>query len=59
MLDLTLTPVYDKSSGADVGMVQAETHQLFGHYNGTIKAGGRTLQIKNAFGWAEQHSGGW
>ena len=58
-VDLVLTPLFDKAGGVDFGPMQAETHQMFGHFNGTVKAGGKTVKIKNAFGWAEEHAGGW
>lgn len=62
-VDLTLTPIYDKGSGvnsnADSQKVVASSHQMFGHFNGMLKAGGRTVKVKDAFGWAEEHIGNW
>jgi hypothetical protein len=64
MLDLTLTPIYDNSAGTntpatDSKKVIASNHQMLGHFNGAIRAGDRRLEIKNAFGWAEEHIGNW
>jgi hypothetical protein len=63
MMDLTLTPVYDNGAGmntqSDSKQVAASNHQMLGYYNGTLKAGDRVINVKNAFGWAEQSVGNW
>ncbi|HOX29425.1 MAG TPA: DUF2804 domain-containing protein [bacterium] len=62
-LDLKLTPTYENaggtSSGGDSSKVVAANHQMFGHYSGTLRAGDRTIHLKNAYGWAEEHIGNW
>jgi len=59
-LDLVLTPTFDKTGGkSSEGSKTGGTHQCFGHFNGRVRAGDRIVQIKNAFGWAEQVIGGW
>ncbi len=55
-VDLTLTPVYLKGSG---GNSAASTNQVYGHFNGTLKAGSRVIRVDNAFGWAEEMIGSW
>ena len=59
LLDLELTPTFDRSDSERPDSGSAPLHQCFGHFNGTLKAGDRTLNIKNAYGWAEQVIGNW
>jgi len=62
MLDLVLTPFYDKTGGPENGSDSGGSgglHQCFGHFSGKIKIPGRTLDIRKAFGWAEQVIGNW
>lgn len=63
ILDLVLTPVYDNGAGvassSDSKQVAASNHQMFGRFNGVLKPEGKTINLKNAFGWAEQHIGKW
>ena len=62
-LDLELTPVYDRTGGADSvetgGNAQSGTHVCFGFFNGKVPAGDRPVNIRNAWGWAEQVVGNW
>jgi hypothetical protein len=58
-VDLVLTPVWDKAAGVNMGDTKTGTHQCFGHFSGTVRAGDRTVEIRNAFGWAEEHIGNW
>ncbi len=67
MMDLILTPTYENSGGGggtggseeDKKKVAAANHQMYGYFNGTLNAGGKKIEIKNAFGWAEEHIGNW
>jgi hypothetical protein len=59
MLDLQFTPIYAKKSKANMIILKTNDCQCFGHYSGTIRAGGRTVSIKRIFGWAEEHDSLW
>ncbi len=54
-VNLVLTPLYEKSGGA----AGNQNNQMFGHFDGTIIAGPHTIEIRKAFGWAEQVVGNW
>jgi hypothetical protein len=58
-VDLVLTPMWDKAAGVNMGDTKTGTHQCFGHFKGTVRAGDRVVQINKAFGWAEEHIGNW
>lgn len=55
-LDLTLTPQYQKASS---GKSDAQNNQVFGLFSGVLRAGGRTINVRDAFGWSEQVIGNW
>jgi hypothetical protein len=59
-VDLTFTPVHDKSSRLQLGFASAETHQCFGTYAGTVVPdGGEPISIESLFGWAEEARWRW
>lgn len=59
MMNLTLIPAWDCSGGTDSGPIKAMNHQCFGYFSGTLRAGDKIIDVDKAFGWAEEHIGGW
>lgn len=55
-LDLKLTPKYQKASS---GSSSSQNNQVFGLFSGKIRVGGRTIDLRDAFGWSEQVIGNW
>jgi len=58
-VDLQLDPFYDKITGINLFVIATGCHQCFGRFNGTVRAGGRTIEIRNAIGWAEESVSKW
>jgi len=59
MIDLTLTPFYDKTERISLGVLSTEGHQCFGYYSGTLKFDNKTIAVNNLMGWAEEHIARW
>lgn len=59
MIDLTLTPFYDKRAGVNLILLGTRTHQCFGTFSGALNAGGRKITVENAVGWAEESISKW
>ena len=58
-VDLTFTPRFENRSDINIGLISSHVHQLFGHYDGTIKADGKTYTTDKLGGWAEEHLARW
>lgn len=58
-IDLTLTPIHVKTSGFSLGLVATGGICAFGTWNGTIRAGGREIAIRDMIGWAEEFAHRW
>ena len=58
-VDLTLVPFYDKGLAVNLIVLRSRSHQVFGHYSGTLKVGDRTVRVENIPGWAEEHVARW
>jgi hypothetical protein len=58
-VNLTFTPFFDRTGNTNLLLLKTQVHQCFGRYNGHINAGGVTLDINNAIGWAEEHKARW
>ncbi len=56
---LTFTPAYQMAQSTNMVVVQSQLNVLYGHFNGTVKAGGETLKVKDFFGWCEEHDARW
>ncbi|GEL77862.1 DUF2804 domain-containing protein [Tenuibacillus multivorans] len=57
---LMFEPIFERVSKTNVGLIKSNVHQLIGYYNGTIEANdGRSIQINQLFGWAEDHQARW
>jgi Protein of unknown function (DUF2804) len=59
-VDLTFTPVHDKRSRLQLGVVSQSVDQCFGTYAGTIVPDDRPpLAVDGVFGWAEEATWRW
>ncbi|MFH1537477.1 MAG: DUF2804 domain-containing protein [bacterium] len=58
-IDLELTPFYDKQASVNLVFLGTKTHQCFGRFSGTLKAGGKKIEVENAVGWAEESISKW
>lgn len=54
-VDLTFTPFHERRVKTDAVLLANRTHQLFGHYSGTVHPDGSPpLAVDGLLGWAEQ-----
>lgn len=54
-VDLVFTPFHDRADRTDAGVIVNDTHQCFGHYDGTIRTDdGTTVRVEHLLGFAEQ-----
>lgn len=54
-VELTFTPVFNRHSRFDRGIVLSREDQCFGHFNGTITSPeGKKIRINDLLGWAEE-----
>lgn len=59
-LDLTLTPMYDRTTQIKLLWVDNCTHQMFGRFTGTaVLDDGRVLQVQNVMSFAEHAVNNW
>ena len=60
VLEITLTPRYDKHSRTDIGVLRTETHQVFGTWSGSFTDDtGRTVTFDGIQGFAEESRSRW
>lgn len=59
MLDLTLTPFLAKATNLNLGIMKTGGTCSFGRWNGAINCEGRTIEVKDLIGWAEEFSHRW
>jgi hypothetical protein len=59
MIDLTLTPIYAKTTGLNLGLFATGGTCVFGRWSGTVRAGGREIEITRLIGWAEEFTHRW
>lgn len=53
-VDLVFTPFHERADRTDAGVIVNDTHQLFGHYTGTIRPdGGGPVSVDGLLGFAE------
>lgn len=58
--EMNFTPILDRKSKTDVGIICSDQHQVFGKFNGTmILDDGTTLELKNFLGFAEKVYNKW
>jgi hypothetical protein len=59
-LKLTFTPFLDRPAKTDIKILYSEVHQMFGKYTGTlITDEGKTIEIQDLIGFAEEHHARW
>jgi hypothetical protein len=59
-VDLTFTPVHDKVSRLRAGVASSSVDQCFGTWSGRVVAdGGRAIEVRDLFGWAEEATWRW
>jgi hypothetical protein len=59
-VDVTFTPVYDKPTSMQFGVMASRVHQCFGRYAGTVVPDdGVPITVDGLFGWAEEARWRW
>ena len=58
-VNLEFTPFYEKAGALNLLLISADTHQLFGHFTGTLRVDSKTIVIDRQLGWAEEHRARW
>lgn len=57
---LTFTPEHERVAAADLLLIRSEVHQVFGTFAGSIEtADGARVEVRDLFGWAEEHRARW
>ena len=58
--EMDFTPVLDRASCTNVGIICSDQHQVFGYFNGTARLDdGRVVKIENLLGFAEKVYNKW
>ena len=58
--EMDFTPVLDRASCTNVGIICSDQHQVFGYFNGTARLDdGTVLKIENLLGFAEKVHNKW
>ncbi|WP_435108910.1 DUF2804 domain-containing protein [Nocardiopsis synnemataformans] len=53
-VDLVFTPFHERADRTDAGVIVNDTHQLFGHYTGTVRPDGEeSVSVDGLLGFAE------
>lgn len=58
-VDLAFTPFYERKLGTNLLIIRSQVHQMFGRFNGHVRAGDERVLIQNGLGWAEEHIAKW
>ncbi|MFD5224104.1 DUF2804 domain-containing protein [Microbacterium sp. NPDC058342] len=59
-LEALFTPVYDKVTRTNLGILSSSTDQCFGDWSGTFRtAAGELIAFEGVFGWAEEVHNRW
>jgi hypothetical protein len=59
-LDLTFTPIKDRTAQTNLAVIFSEVHQMFGRYTGQVHLeDGQLVEIKDLTGFAEEHQARW
>ena len=59
MIDLTLTPIYPKTTGLNLGLFATGGTCVLGTWKGTIRAGENEIVVDRMIGWAEEFAHRW
>ncbi|MFP5450015.1 MAG: DUF2804 domain-containing protein [Alphaproteobacteria bacterium] len=58
--EMSFTPIVDRASATDLGLLRSVQHQVFGHFSGqVILDDGERLQIRDLYGFAEEVENRW
>ena len=59
-VNLTFTPILDRASKTDVGIICSDQHQVFGYFNGTcVLDDGKVIELKDKLSFAEKVYNKW
>ena len=59
-VNLKFTPIYDRNTPLDLGLIAMLPHQVFGLFNGTLVLDdGKVIELKDALGFAEKVHNKW
>jgi hypothetical protein len=59
-LNLVFTPFFERVAKTDLKLLRSEVHQMFGRYKGQVVTDeGKTVEIHDLIGWAEEHNAKW
>ena len=58
-INLTFKPLFDRKSNTNALLIQSDQHQVFGYFNGSFKANGKEIRIKDILGFAEKVKNRW
>lgn len=53
-IDLVFTPLFNRHDHINLAIISSNQNQVFGKFNGTIKANGKTFEFKDAIGFLEK-----
>lgn len=60
VMDITLTPTFDRHSATNVIVLSMEVHQMFGTWTGWVTAeDGRRIEVEEILGFAEESRSRW
>ncbi len=59
MINMTLTPFYEKTTKINLGLIGTGGTCVFGNWKGVINFDGKTVEIDNLIGWAEEFAHKW
>ena len=59
MINLTLTTFHPQKTSLNIGVMSTGGTTCFGKWNGTLKFDGKTIQVRNIQGWAEEFAHRW
>ena len=59
-VSLSFEPSYERRSVIELGVGRSEIHQCFGLFTGHLRAAnGERIEVRDLFGWAEEHRARW
>jgi hypothetical protein len=58
-INMTFTPIIDRADCTNALLICQNAHQVFGKFDGTIKAEGKEYKIIDMIGFAEKVSNRW
>ena len=58
-VNLVFSPFFERQASFGMLVAASSTHQLFGRYSGTVKAGRKKIVIDKITGWAEDYRARW